>query len=64
MTSIFRVELPEKEIKVKAEDKQNDGGCMFLRNVGCLSTDYTTLYPRRQNSTEHMFLYDRREVAF
>jgi hypothetical protein len=24
-----------------------DGGDMFLRNVGCLSTDYTALYPRR-----------------
>jgi hypothetical protein len=23
------------------------GGYMFLRNVGWLSTDYTTLYPRR-----------------
>jgi hypothetical protein len=30
-----------------------DGGHMFLRNVGCLSTDYTALYP---NST----LYCRR----
>jgi hypothetical protein len=25
-----------------------DGGHMMLRNVGCLSTDYTALYPRRQ----------------
>jgi hypothetical protein len=24
-----------------------DGGDMFLRNVGWLSPDYTTLYPRR-----------------
>jgi hypothetical protein len=24
-----------------------DGGDMFLRNAGCLSTDYTALYPRR-----------------
>jgi hypothetical protein len=23
-----------------------DGGDMFLQNVGCLSTDYATLYPR------------------
>jgi hypothetical protein len=23
------------------------GGDMFLRNVGCLSMDYTKLYPRR-----------------
>jgi hypothetical protein len=28
-----------------------DGGDMFLRNVGCLSTDYTALYPRRKNSS-------------
>jgi hypothetical protein len=27
------------------------GGDMFLRNVGCLSTDYTALYLRRQNSS-------------
>jgi hypothetical protein len=27
-----------------------DGGDMFLRIVGWLSTDYTTLYPKRQNS--------------
>jgi hypothetical protein len=24
-----------------------DGGDMFLRNFGSLSTDYTALYPRR-----------------
>jgi hypothetical protein len=28
-----------------------DGGDMFLRNVGRLSTDYTALYPRRQKSS-------------
>jgi hypothetical protein len=28
-----------------------DGGKMFLRNVGWLTTDYTALYPRRQNSS-------------
>jgi hypothetical protein len=27
-----------------------DGSDMLLRNVGLLSTDYTALYPRRQNS--------------
>jgi hypothetical protein len=27
-----------------------DGRDMFLRTVGCLSTDYTTLYPRRKTS--------------
>jgi hypothetical protein len=24
-----------------------DGDDMFLRNVGCISTDYTASYPRR-----------------
>jgi hypothetical protein len=28
-----------------------DGGDMFLRNVGRLSTDYTALYPRRKYSS-------------
>jgi hypothetical protein len=28
-----------------------DGGDMFLRNVGWLSMDYTALYPRRYNSS-------------
>jgi hypothetical protein len=28
-----------------------DGGDMLMRNVGCLSTDYTALYPRKQNSS-------------
>jgi hypothetical protein len=27
------------------------GGFIFLRNIGCLSPDYTTLYPRRQSSS-------------
>jgi hypothetical protein len=45
---------------VKAGGKQNllglffdpeDGGEMFLRNVGRLSTDYTALYPRRYYSS-------------
>jgi hypothetical protein len=26
-----------------------DGGDIFLRNIGWLSTDYTVLYLRRQN---------------
>jgi hypothetical protein len=30
-----------------------DGGDMFLRNVGWLWTDYTSLYPRRRNSSEN-----------
>jgi hypothetical protein len=28
-----------------------DGGDLFLRNVGWLSTDYTALFPRRENSS-------------
>jgi hypothetical protein len=28
-----------------------DGGAMFVRNVGLFSTDYTALYPRRENSS-------------
>jgi hypothetical protein len=28
-----------------------DGGDIFLRNIGWLSADYTTLYPRRQYSS-------------
>jgi hypothetical protein len=28
-----------------------DGGDMFFLNVSWLSTDYTALYPRRQNSS-------------
>jgi hypothetical protein len=28
-----------------------DEGDIFLRNVGWLSTNYTELYPRRQNSS-------------
>jgi hypothetical protein len=29
-----------------------DGGDMFLQNVGWLSTDYTALYSKRQYSSE------------
>jgi hypothetical protein len=60
ITFIFRVET-EQDTSVKAGDKQSfhagfllgaifkpvDGGDMFLRNIVCLSTDYTALYPRR-----------------
>jgi hypothetical protein len=28
-----------------------DGGDIFLKNISQLSTDYTALYPRRQNSS-------------
>jgi hypothetical protein len=34
-----------------------DGGDMFLRNVGWLSTDCTALYPRRQYSSPTLFLH-------
>jgi hypothetical protein len=30
---------------------REDGGNMFLGNVSLFSTDYTALYPRRQNSS-------------
>jgi hypothetical protein len=30
-----------------------DGGDMFLRNVTCLSTNYTALYPRRYSINLH-----------
>jgi hypothetical protein len=33
-----------------------DGGDMFLRNIGCLSTDCTTLYPRRQYASKQITL--------
>jgi hypothetical protein len=31
---------------------REDGGDMFLRNVGWLSTDYMPLYPMRQNTSQ------------
>jgi hypothetical protein len=31
-----------------------DGCDMYLWNIGLLSTDYTALYPRRQNSSRHI----------
>jgi hypothetical protein len=40
IASIFRVE----EI---IQQEPDDGGDMFLRNVGCNSTDYTASHPRR-----------------
>jgi hypothetical protein len=35
-----------KEISVNAGHKE-EGGDLFLRNVGCLSKNYAALYPRR-----------------
>jgi hypothetical protein len=35
-----------------------DGGDIFLRNVGWLSTDYMALYPRRQNFKCKMLSFD------
>jgi hypothetical protein len=32
-----------------------DGGDMFLRNVGNFSTDYTALYPRRYYPSNESF---------
>jgi hypothetical protein len=34
-----------------------DGGDMFLRNVGCNSTDYMASYPRRWYSSKCLFTY-------
>jgi hypothetical protein len=49
VASIFSV---EEKAKQETSMKQiasipEDGGNMFLRKVGCLSTDYTALYPTR-----------------
>jgi hypothetical protein len=35
-----------------------DGGDMFLRNVGRLSTEYTALYSRREKSSIKKFVYE------
>jgi hypothetical protein len=35
-----------KQVATRTFDPE-DGGNMFLKNVGLLSTDYTTLYPRK-----------------
>jgi hypothetical protein len=35
-----------------------DGGAMFLRNVGCYTTDYTASYPRRRYSSSPSLLVD------
>jgi hypothetical protein len=32
-----------------------DGGDMFLRNVGSISMDYKASYPRRQNSSRFIY---------
>jgi hypothetical protein len=42
--------LPPAYLPVLAENfffDPEDGGDMFLRNVGCISTDYTASHPRR-----------------
>jgi hypothetical protein len=36
---------------------REDGGDIFLRNFGRLSTDYTALYPKRQNSAIRFLSY-------
>jgi hypothetical protein len=49
IASIFRVCLPPAYLLVLAEIflDPEDGGDMFLRNVGCISTDYTASHSRR-----------------
>jgi hypothetical protein len=37
---------------------------IFLRNVGCRSTDYMALYPRRQNSSLHIHFNILRSYKF
>jgi hypothetical protein len=34
-----------------------DGGGKFLRNVGSFSTNYTAIYPRKQNSLFLIFFF-------
>jgi hypothetical protein len=36
---------------------------MFLRNVVCLSTDYTALHPRRQYSSTDKTVYVTSEIG-
>jgi hypothetical protein len=50
IASIFSPKIGQQETSVKAEClffDPEDGGGMFLRNVGWLSADYTALYLRR-----------------
>jgi hypothetical protein len=35
---------------------------LFLRNVGCLSTDYKAFYPRRQNSSCNFILKPSKSI--
>jgi hypothetical protein len=39
------------QVSYLASFDPEDGGDMFLRNIGCLSTDYTALYLRRHKSS-------------
>jgi hypothetical protein len=43
--------LPHARFLLDSFLHPEDGGDMFLRNVGCLSADYTAFYPRRKNSS-------------
>jgi hypothetical protein len=36
--------------------RPEDGGDIFLRNVGLILTDYTALYPRRYNCSYRIFV--------
>jgi hypothetical protein len=42
----------QSETRWQAEQFLEDGGDIFLRNVGCLSTDYAALYTRREYSSK------------
>jgi hypothetical protein len=45
--------------KISQIGNQNEAGIkqsMFIRNVGCLSTEYMTLYHATKNSAHNLFL--------
>jgi hypothetical protein len=51
----FQQEPASKQVASRINcDPENpeDGGDMFLRNVGCISTDYTASHPRRWYSSQ------------
>jgi hypothetical protein len=47
--AVWSVEMPPAYLLVLAEIffDPEDGGDMFFRNVGCISTDYTASHPRK-----------------
>jgi hypothetical protein len=41
----------------------DDGGDVFLRNVGWLSTGYIAFYPRRHNSSRYTRFAEKNQVS-